>query len=293
MDNNTLQHHGIRGMRWGVRRYQNSDGSLTPLGEKRYNGQLSKLKAKEQVLKRKQALKAEKNTIAELKRKAASDKLSAKEQILRDKLALKNQKQTISDLKKLNRGKKDTDSGDKVDGKALKKKDVKKMSDEELRSVINRLDMERRYRDLSPKDVSSGKRFIDDVIKPSATSAAKTVLTEFATKKGKEWLGLNSSKYETPDSLKILKDTVQELNLKKTLDSLTKDSDGTSSSTKEKSSDSDSSKKETASKTEKKSKDASWTKVKNDAHWPNDKDGPIYDAEIVEEWGLVPTKRRK
>ena len=31
-----LQHWGIRGMRWGVRRYQNKDGSLTPAGRKRY-----------------------------------------------------------------------------------------------------------------------------------------------------------------------------------------------------------------------------------------------------------------
>lgn len=28
-------HHGIRGQRWGVRRYQNADGSLTPAGQKR------------------------------------------------------------------------------------------------------------------------------------------------------------------------------------------------------------------------------------------------------------------
>lgn len=31
-----LQHHGVKGMRWGVRRYQNKDGSLTPAGKKRY-----------------------------------------------------------------------------------------------------------------------------------------------------------------------------------------------------------------------------------------------------------------
>lgn len=41
-----LYHHGIKGQRWGVRRYQNADGSLTAAGKARYgvneDGYLSK-----------------------------------------------------------------------------------------------------------------------------------------------------------------------------------------------------------------------------------------------------------
>lgn len=32
-----IVHSGIKGQKWGVRRYQNEDGTLTPEGEKRYN----------------------------------------------------------------------------------------------------------------------------------------------------------------------------------------------------------------------------------------------------------------
>ena len=36
MENNNLSHHGIPKMRWGIRRFQNKDGSLTAAGKKRY-----------------------------------------------------------------------------------------------------------------------------------------------------------------------------------------------------------------------------------------------------------------
>ena len=35
MSSNELTHHGIKGMRWGVRRYQNKDGTLTKAGRKK------------------------------------------------------------------------------------------------------------------------------------------------------------------------------------------------------------------------------------------------------------------
>lgn len=41
--NDEIQHHGIKGQRWGVRRFQNEDGSLTAKGRKRYGEDRYKL----------------------------------------------------------------------------------------------------------------------------------------------------------------------------------------------------------------------------------------------------------
>jgi hypothetical protein len=68
-------HHGIKGQKWGVRRYQNKDGSLTPAGEKRYDdsNQSSKKKSKYRInLENKYIAKGLTRENAE---KAANDKI--------------------------------------------------------------------------------------------------------------------------------------------------------------------------------------------------------------------------
>lgn len=69
-DPNALMHYGIKGMKWGVRRYQNEDGTLTSSGRKRYDD--STPVVKESSAKRSKSKSTAKKTEDDLKRRRAN-----------------------------------------------------------------------------------------------------------------------------------------------------------------------------------------------------------------------------
>lgn len=150
---NELMHWGIKGMKWGVRRYQNKDGSLTPAGKKRYDKEMAKLKEEEKIAKNK------------LKTQAKLNKLDEKRKEVE---ALKSGKPIAKSTKQHS------------------KPSVKDMSDEELRQTVNRLLMEQQYAKLNPQQVSAGQKFVkkvmNDVVAPAATEVGKNVLKDAMTK---------------------------------------------------------------------------------------------------------------
>lgn len=96
--NDELYHHGIKGMKWGVRRYQNKDGSYKPAGKKRYSLAkriARKVAARKVAKKERKQIKKRIKEIDKAQRKRAVDtdinKLSDNElRILNDRIRNEN-----------------------------------------------------------------------------------------------------------------------------------------------------------------------------------------------------------
>ena len=144
--NLSLYHSGVKGMKWGVRRYQNEDGTLTELGKRRlarYNeGRKDNKRLNEDKM-----TKEEKTVLAE---NFVSD------DIKNTKRTLDDSRNAVSNIKNVVR---------EIPTKR-ERLDLSNMSDQELREQINRERLEREYNDLfsKPSRTEKAKKITLDII---------------------------------------------------------------------------------------------------------------------------------
>lgn len=197
MDNNELTHWGIRGMKWGIRRYQNKDGTLTPAGKQRRDKIEADLKAREKVIKNKE------------RNKSTIEKLEAK-------------KKELDERDEALKGKGKTGGKGSSKGETSGQKSFKDMTDAELYEKTSRMILETNYLTAqqrlaaaNPKKVSAGEQFtksvMNDVVAPAAKNAGRAWLEKFM----KDKLGLNNE-----DPITRLEKHARKLELEKKIDDL-------------------------------------------------------------------------
>lgn len=153
---NELYHHGIKGQKWGVRRFQNADGTRTAAGKARAKQELSD--DEKQVAIRKAS------TDRAYKRAAAGEYENQQIKTIIDETG-----KIVGSAKRM------SDDYIRSRPKQQKKLNLSKMSDQDMRSKINRELLERQYNQLfNPETsaVSKGAEILNNVLTVGGTALA-------------------------------------------------------------------------------------------------------------------------
>lgn len=138
---NELHHWGVKGMKWGVRKYQDKDGTLTNAGQRRY--------ARDQ---RENRGKKKGNKVGE-----ADPNRWVKEDLERSKRLAESTNTMTNRLTQIN--------DRQIKNKPKVKMDLSSMSDKDMREQINRALLERQYNDMfAPQKTSKGREYVSKTL---------------------------------------------------------------------------------------------------------------------------------
>lgn len=188
MVENTLSHWGIKGQKWGVRRYQNKDGTLTSAGKKRrrvnyateakgmsdqeLRAQINRMNLEKRYTNLSKNNNSSTSRFLNTAGKVTSIGSNAGK-MTNNTYELKNKNNPNAKLtgqgldvvnKSVNAAKKINNIVE--DQKAVKrtKTKLKNMSDKELQEVVNRMDLEQQYSNLKQETVSRGRVNVANVL---------------------------------------------------------------------------------------------------------------------------------
>ena len=186
-----LYHWGIKGMRWGVRRYQNPDGSLTSAGRKRYTNPDGSLNEKGKK-KFGDSEKISESSKSGSKQSSGESSNNSKRQDLSDM----SDNELQSRVNRLRNEDAYRDLSKKLGYDGPKSELDAKIADMEKQKRY--LELQRDIKNLTPKKVSKGQQIVDalmkKVIEPSATEAGKKLLAQYLTEAGAQVLGKTAKK---------------------------------------------------------------------------------------------------
>lgn len=147
---------GIKGQKWGDRKYQNEDGSLTPLGRERYS----------EMARERRGSMSRKERKEEKKRAKKLAKLEKKKYKLEEKHTLEEKYGATNDSEN-------------------KRNEIKGLTDKQLDDRIKRVENELRLKDLEAQNKNQGAYIVKKAMKDSGSQALRNIFGDVFTGGGR------------------------------------------------------------------------------------------------------------